>query len=219
MKTERVKVARANEPRAATRASMSGRSDREKSINGLLSRLERERPGFAGASMRAGAMIRRMRVHAGLTQSELAGKLDVTQARVSELEAGVGKNGPSFRLLEQIADACGFVFGPIPDRKQSSAKMIGKVPVIEEIPEMFRKRVADEIVSEDITVSVRSFRDLEVTAAGQLVVPLQLGNKLHAATEKVFLEPVAITAGAVGVRGLWAGEAEEDQSRWPTVGR
>lgn len=52
-------------------------------------------------------LIRETREEAGLSQSELALRLGVTQARVSSLESGCGKKGPSIGLLARIAEACG----------------------------------------------------------------------------------------------------------------
>lgn len=59
------------------------------------------------ASLRAAQFIRETRERRGLTQLQLARKLGVSQARVSEIESGRGRRGPSMDLLERIASACG----------------------------------------------------------------------------------------------------------------
>lgn len=59
------------------------------------------------ASLRAAEFIRVTRERKGLSQVELAKRLGVSQARISEIEKGKGKNGPSVDLLQRIAAACG----------------------------------------------------------------------------------------------------------------
>lgn len=60
----------------------------------------------ASAALEAGRFVRMLREHAGLTQLELAARLDVSQPRVSAIEAGVGRDGPSYALLRRIVLAC-----------------------------------------------------------------------------------------------------------------
>lgn len=60
-----------------------------------------------GAALRAGALARRMRLEAALSQKELGELLGVSQARISEIEAGTGRHGPSWDIMERIAAACG----------------------------------------------------------------------------------------------------------------
>lgn len=59
------------------------------------------------ASGRAAQFIRSVRQTAGLSQVELAAKLEIAQSRVAELEKGGGSQGPTLGLLERIATACG----------------------------------------------------------------------------------------------------------------
>lgn len=61
----------------------------------------------ASAALEAGRLIRELRERAGLSQRELAEKLETTQPRVSALEAGRGRDGPSYALLKRIVIACG----------------------------------------------------------------------------------------------------------------
>ncbi len=51
--------------------------------------------------------IRASRVKAGLTQVELAKKVDTTQSVIARLESGTDKRIPSLPLLAKIARACG----------------------------------------------------------------------------------------------------------------
>ena len=59
------------------------------------------------AALRAAEFVKQTRKAAHLSRSELAGKLGVTTARISEVEAGQGRYGPSVALLARIAEACG----------------------------------------------------------------------------------------------------------------
>lgn len=61
--------------------------------------------------------VRNARIHAGLTQVELANLADTTQAVISRVESGTDSRVPSLTLLARIAGACkgrlifGFSFG------------------------------------------------------------------------------------------------------------
>lgn len=50
--------------------------------------------------------VRNARIHAGLTQVELADAADTTQAVVSRIESGTDSRVPSLALLAKIAAAC-----------------------------------------------------------------------------------------------------------------
>jgi DNA-binding XRE family transcriptional regulator len=73
----------------------------------------RELPGFTEllederAALRAAEFIENSRKKAHLTQKNLAEKIGVSQARISQMEQGQGRYGPSLGLLERIATACG----------------------------------------------------------------------------------------------------------------
>jgi transcriptional regulator with XRE-family HTH domain len=43
----------------------------------------------------------------GISQAELANRIEVSQSRISQIESGEGRDGPSFTLLKRIARACG----------------------------------------------------------------------------------------------------------------
>lgn len=50
--------------------------------------------------------VRNARIHAGLTQVELAQAADTTQAVISRIESGTDSRVPSLTLLARIAGAC-----------------------------------------------------------------------------------------------------------------
>ena len=62
------------------------------------------------------AAVKAVRQKAGLTQAELAQKIDTTQSVIARLESGSDARSPSLPLLARIAAACngsleiGFVF-------------------------------------------------------------------------------------------------------------
>jgi DNA-binding XRE family transcriptional regulator len=60
----------------------------------------------ASAALEAGQLVRAMRNKAGFTQLQLANQLGVAQPRISAIEAGHGRDGPSYALLKRIAIAC-----------------------------------------------------------------------------------------------------------------
>ena len=60
----------------------------------------------ASASLEAGHYIRNLRKDAGLTQLELAERMNVSQARVSAIENGEGRDGPTYAVLKRVAVAC-----------------------------------------------------------------------------------------------------------------
>ncbi len=76
-------------------------------IDGLARYYEHdaERP-ISGAAYRAGALVRMMRKSNGLSQAELGKRIGVSQARISEIETGIGVQGPTWDLMERIAAAC-----------------------------------------------------------------------------------------------------------------
>lgn len=60
----------------------------------------------ASAALEAGQLVRALRKQAGLSQVQLATRLGVEQPRVSAIEAGRGRDGPSYALLKRICVAC-----------------------------------------------------------------------------------------------------------------
>jgi len=85
-------------------------------LEGLISRIDAARgDGNFGAAFRAGGLVRQMRRDALLSQRDLADILSISQARISEIEAGLGTQGPTWDLMERIASACGRTIGILPD--------------------------------------------------------------------------------------------------------
>ena len=81
-------------------------------LNSLRERLERI-PGMKEeivrqqASLRAAIFVRNTRISAGLTQKELAARMQVTQSRISKIENQTGSQGASLETLIRVAEACG----------------------------------------------------------------------------------------------------------------
>jgi DNA-binding XRE family transcriptional regulator len=71
-------------------------------IPGMSKLMEEER-----ASLRAAEFVKKARKAADLSQAALAKKIDVSQARISQMEKGKAPYGPSITLLERVARACG----------------------------------------------------------------------------------------------------------------
>jgi DNA-binding XRE family transcriptional regulator len=71
-------------------------------IPGMSKLIEGESANLAVADF-----VRDSRKAAELSQAELACEIGVTQARISQLEKGEGRYGPSVTLLARIAKACG----------------------------------------------------------------------------------------------------------------
>ena len=94
-------------------AAVLGDDARRGSFAALVEEIEEaqrergEEPSLSAAAFRAGSIIRMMRKAGGLSQQQLARRIGVTQARISELEAGLGSRGPSWDLMERLAQACG----------------------------------------------------------------------------------------------------------------
>lgn len=76
----------------------------------------------ASAALEAGRYVRALRKKAGLTQGALAARLSITQARISAIEAGAGRDGPSYGLLKRIMTACGTSLEPILEKILHSEK-------------------------------------------------------------------------------------------------
>ncbi|NIJ41099.1 DNA-binding XRE family transcriptional regulator [Parvibaculum indicum] len=89
-----------------------GNPAKRSSLVPLIEKIERnditrnKKPSISAAAFRAGSIVRTMRKSSNLTQKELAERLDLTQSRISEIEAGMGTQGPTWDLMERIAAAC-----------------------------------------------------------------------------------------------------------------
>ncbi|RXG87330.1 helix-turn-helix transcriptional regulator [Bradyrhizobium zhanjiangense] len=110
----KVEKSRERRPQAVAEVSSNGRG---RSLADLVEKIEHADPNLSAekqlssAAMRAGELVRAMRKDARLSQSQLAEKLGVSQARVSEIESGVGIQGPTWDLMERISVACGKTLG------------------------------------------------------------------------------------------------------------
>jgi transcriptional regulator with XRE-family HTH domain len=97
---------------AAPPATVSSKG-RGRSVVDLIEHFEKTAPeaiqkkGPSSAALRAGELIRATRKEARLSQAELAQKLSVSQSRISELEAGLGTQGPTWDVMERVAAECG----------------------------------------------------------------------------------------------------------------
>jgi len=98
------------------RFSMNERVQREKSMRALLGdevyEAKKELLKDADAVQEAARFVRQMRKHADITQTELADRLRVSQARISEIERGGSPEGISYMLLRRVARVCGFADWP-----------------------------------------------------------------------------------------------------------
>ncbi|WP_082905942.1 MULTISPECIES: helix-turn-helix transcriptional regulator [Bradyrhizobium] len=112
----KLKVEKSQERRPRAVAEVSSKTG-GRSLADLVERIERADANLgaekklSSAAMRAGEFVRAMRKDAGLSQSQLADKLCVSQARISEIESGVGIQGPTWDLMERISVACGKTLG------------------------------------------------------------------------------------------------------------
>jgi transcriptional regulator with XRE-family HTH domain len=68
--------------------------------------------GVDAAALEIGQLIRRERFANGLTQIDLAKAVGIAQSALSNIELGKGNDGPSYRLLRNIAHALGKSFTP-----------------------------------------------------------------------------------------------------------
>jgi transcriptional regulator with XRE-family HTH domain len=109
----------------------------------LLETLAERDPSFAEGSAiydvvsGLSSALRLMREAAGLTQTELAKRLDLTQGRISQIESGLPDHAPSLEMVARFAVACGFTptvnFGlglaagklVTPDKARATSRMPG----------------------------------------------------------------------------------------------
>jgi len=104
----------------------------------------------ASASLEAGRLVRDFRKRAGLTQSQLARKLDVSQARVCAIETGEGRDGPSYGLLKRIATACNAPWPGTPSmrpKSRGSYQHLTKAKIVDENGYIIGKLVELKVAS------------------------------------------------------------------------
>ena len=110
----------ASTPREPMLPQAVGNVDKAVPLTALIVELELgdEQKGyerdFSTASFRAATLVRTMRREASYSQRDLAARIGVSQARISEIEAGLGKHGPSWDVMERIALVCGREIGLVP---------------------------------------------------------------------------------------------------------
>jgi transcriptional regulator with XRE-family HTH domain len=112
------------------------------------------------AAIAAGRLIKSWRKQAagsdgsqGFTQGELAERIGVSQARISEIETGNGRDGPSFALLARIAHACGIdLLARLQDADakplaKAKSKIIGPRVLADKIAagQKSRKKISDAV--------------------------------------------------------------------------
>lgn len=112
----RVEVKKADSQRDVSPSAVSS-GDRGRPIAGLVEKIEKagiaSKVGLSSAALRAGDLVRGMRKEVGLSQSQLANMIGVKQSRISEIEAGVGSQGPTWDVMERVANACGRNLKPV----------------------------------------------------------------------------------------------------------
>jgi DNA-binding XRE family transcriptional regulator len=97
-------LAEAREQAAKTKGARARPVDTADLLEG-----EKERAAYFDAlsAANSGQFVRQARKRKGWTQAQLATVLGISQARISELESGSARQGPTVGLLARIADACG----------------------------------------------------------------------------------------------------------------
>jgi ribosome-binding protein aMBF1 (putative translation factor) len=78
----------------------------------------RERFEEKAAALEAADLVRKMRQQAltpsgtrGISQRELARRANMQQPRISQIESGEGRDGPTYVVLRKLAYACGLDWG------------------------------------------------------------------------------------------------------------
>jgi transcriptional regulator with XRE-family HTH domain len=105
----------------------------------------------ADAVREAARFIRQMREYARLTQAQLAQRLDVSQARVSEMERGTSPEGVGYALLRRVAVSCGFPNWPMAPVESLQAERTHMPRVmVEVLPSKKNKR--DEVIESAVKV-------------------------------------------------------------------
>ena len=142
--------------------------------------------GLSSAALRAGDIIRTMRKAAGLSQADLAQRMSatVTQARISELEAGTGSQGPTWDVMERIAAACGVRLIPNFSARGEDSALASKVEA--GFPPRRAARSGKTMINSpfEITSELRDFADRSVEQARKVF--------------EGFLSVAQKTAGAAG---------------------
>jgi DNA-binding response OmpR family regulator/DNA-binding XRE family transcriptional regulator len=80
-------------------------------------------------AVEAGQLVREARIAANLTQTELAGATGVPQSAISDLERGVGVDGPTYRTLSTLGEVLGqrIAFVPVAAESDIAASVSEQV--------------------------------------------------------------------------------------------
>lgn len=116
-----------------------------------------------GQLVRFGRMMRAARENEGLTQAELATRLEISQSEISRLEKGEGINGPTFERIVAFAHALGLklVVGfsddtpaetPAGARAAPASARTGRQPRFEGFKALRRRRAQEATVDETDTL-------------------------------------------------------------------
>jgi transcriptional regulator with XRE-family HTH domain len=178
-----------------------GNPRRYGSIDGLLDQIATEFENRDdGPPMRGGALIRQMRRRARLSQRQLGDRIGVTQARISEIEIGTGKQGPSWDLMERIASACDCKIGILPERTAEEPSGWSRLDqVLLHTKSFFGEAAAlDEEAAGAMVADLGPALGLQDVHVGKwggfhfLTTTLPVASGANAAS-RVILEPVAVT--------------------------
>jgi transcriptional regulator with XRE-family HTH domain len=119
---------------------------------------------WAEVTAAAGELVRRKRVESGISQSELATRIGSTQAHISELERGLGPNGPTVAMLTRIIHEFGddLVVDTKNERSRREAEQM--VSARSSVGDLAAQLGAD-LQREGFAVMLREWSDLAKAAA------------------------------------------------------
>lgn len=96
--------------------------------------------------------LRELRKQAGLSQAQLAERLDVTQGRISQIESGLMDHAPNLDMTARYAEACGFRMTPTfaPTTARDTAEpSFAQVALVEEDPFGHPEELRSPLLVED----------------------------------------------------------------------
>ncbi len=101
--------------------------------------------------------LRDLRKLAGLSQSQLADRLGLTQGRISQIESGLMDHAPSLEMTARYAEACGFRMTPMfTPTSEPNAKepLFSQVALIEEDPFGHADELAPPVFPDEIVLTI-----------------------------------------------------------------
>jgi transcriptional regulator with XRE-family HTH domain len=136
----------------------------------------------------AARIVRTMRSRArgsegsrGITQEALAGLLGVTQARISQIESGQGRDGLSFTLMKRIARAC-----KVDWPGEFNVRMSARAPDQHVAAHrQARGHSAHEAVAQDVRISLDSPPKAHVDLQSDLNELIKLHEKLTKLSDEI----------------------------------